>query len=223
MTSNRSVVENIGPYSFSAGPGEGITTDTILLVDFVLQGLFNERASVVDLGTGSGAIPLMLAARSAVRDIVGVEIMAEPFLEAQANVRRNNLSSRIKVLQMDCRELPQKYGAGSFSHVVANPPYLRDGSVRVSPVAERAAARTEIFGTLAEVLRVSSHLAGESGGVYLVFPVKRLTEMIVEIEGAELRPVRIKFVHAGRKKQCKIFLVEARRRGALKVEEPLFL
>ncbi|MFQ5441213.1 MAG: tRNA1(Val) (adenine(37)-N6)-methyltransferase [Thermodesulfobacteriota bacterium] len=223
MTANRPALENIGPYSFLYGPGQPITTDTLLLVDFVLQGLSDERGAVMDLGTGSGAIPLMLAAGSAVKDIVGVEIMSGPFKEAEANVRRNGLSSRIKILQMDYRGLPQEYEEGSYTHVVCNPPYLRAGAARVSPEEERAAARTEIYGGLAEILSVSRHLAGSSGGLYMVFPVRRLTELIIELERAGLRPVRIKFVHSGRKKECKIFLVEARKSGPLRVEEPVFL
>ncbi|GMR04716.1 MAG: methyltransferase [Thermodesulfobacteriota bacterium] len=214
-------VENIGPYSYMGGAVQGITTDTLLLADFVLP--VPEGATVVDIGTGGGIIPLILASRSPVKRIVGVDIMAGAALAARLNVERNNLSSRIEIIECDYRVLPERFAPGTFTHVISNPPYMKASCGRISVEKERAAARAEVFGSLAELAVVSAFLAGNSGSVYFVFPVKRLVEMISGLQKAGLRPVRIKFVHSGQKKACKIFLVEARARGGLKVEEPVFL
>ncbi|MEE9614911.1 MAG: methyltransferase, partial [Thermodesulfobacteriota bacterium] len=152
-------LEPLGPYTFiQKKAGYRVTEDSFLLAEFLPQP--GEKDTVVDLGTGSGVMLLLLAWKTGVERVVGVEAEGEAAETARGNVRANGLGSRVEIVEMDWRMAPSVYPEGSFSVVVSNPPYVKSGAGRVSPHPGRAAARTEIMGGLDELVRVSAHLAG---------------------------------------------------------------
>lgn len=209
--------EYIGIYRYArASAGQGITTDTLLLADFVLP--FKNRDSVIDLGTGAGVLPLIFAGRSDCRNIVGVEIDGVSAAAALDNVETNGLTGRIKILDMDLRRLPEVYEEGSFSVVVSNPPYVKAGAGRVSPVKERAVARSEQMCSLPELIKVSKHLAGKSGRICFVYPCLRLEEMLCALGSEGMKPRRLKFIRTKNDRTAKLFLIEAGAAGGCVVE-----
>lgn len=207
--------------------GQRLTSDTLWLSEFVLP--VKQDDSVMDLGTGAGVLPLIFAARADCANIKGVEVMDGAADAAQRNVETNGLSSRIEILKMDLRRLPEVYGEGSFSVVVSNPPYVKAGAGRVSPVNERAVARSEQMCSLPELIKVSKHLAGKSGRMCFVFPLLRIEEMLSTLGSEGLKPRRLKFIHT--KKEggvmpplpAKLFLIEAGATGGCVVEGPAVL
>lgn len=202
-------LEAIGPYSFiQKKAGNRYTADSILLVDFLLNSLC-KGSKVIDLGAGTGIIPLLIAAKSSVNDITGVEIMGECASLAERNVRLNSLSSRIKILRGDFRDLPAKYPEGSFNVVVSNPPYYRAAAGRQSQNQARRVGRSEVMGGLKDLLTASRHLAGRDGRMFFVFPVSRLQEMLHEMEALGLEPRRLCCGMAAKGKEPRIFLIEA--------------
>jgi tRNA1Val (adenine37-N6)-methyltransferase len=215
-------VEDLGPYKFfQPRLGHRLTNDPILLVDFLPE--LNEKDPVMDLGTGAGVIPLLLAWKTKARAITGVEVQAEEAAIARRNVEENGLQDRISILNRDFRGLPGVFPEGAFPVVISNPPYVKAGSGRVSPDKNRAAARGEVFGTLTDLVDVSRYLAGTDGRIFYIFTVLRLDEMLTELKRAGLRARRIKFVHTGPDKEARLFLIEAATTGELKVEGPVFL
>ncbi len=209
--------EHIGSYKYShASAGQGITTDTLLLAEFILP--LKDNDSVIDLGAGSGVLPLIFAGRSGCRDIAGVEIDAVAARFARQNVEANGLTGRIKILRMDFTELPEVYPEGSFSVVVSNPPYTKAGAGRVSPVRERAIARSERSCTLSALIKTARHLAGDSGRICFVYPCLRLHEMLSSLGSEGLKPRRLKFIHTKKEGQAKLFLIEACATGGCVVE-----
>ncbi|MBI5643885.1 MAG: methyltransferase [Deltaproteobacteria bacterium] len=215
-------VEKIGPYTFSQeGTGQRLTQDPMLLADFALP--LKKEDSVMDIGTGAGVIPLLLAWKSAVSEIVGVEIDGLAAELAVRNVEENRLASRIRIVKRDFRDLKEEFSEGSFSLVVSNPPYIKKGSGRVSPGKERAIARSEVHGELKELLAISKYLIGKGGRVCYVFPVARLFEMLKEVREAGLKARRLRFIHTSPKKAAKLFLIEAGYGGELFIEEPVYL
>ncbi len=214
--------EKLGPYDFiQKKKGTRLTLDTILLAEFLLP--LNESDSVIDLGSGTGAIPLILAWKTGVSRIEGVEVDDVAASIAQRNIGANNLSSRISITKKDFRDLPGLYPEGAFSIVVSNPPYVKAGSGRMSPARERAVARGEVMGELKDLIEVSSYLAGKDGLIFYVFPVLRLLELIGELKKRGLKARRLKFVHTNPDKPARLFLIEAGRTGGLKIEEPVFI
>lgn len=213
-------VEELGPFLFMQEKrGQRLTGDPVMLVDFVLP--LREGDRVIDLGTGTGAIPLLLSWKAPGARVTGVEVMAGPAAVASRNVEANGLARSVEIVRADFREL--EYPAGSFDLVVSNPPYVKAGSGRTGPDPVRTAARSEVHGGLRDLVRVSAHLAGGTGSVCCVYPVKRLDEMLCEFSSAGLRPVRLRFVHPGPGRAAELFLVEAARAGELTVEPPLFI
>lgn len=214
--------ENLGPYSFDQKKaGLRLTSDSVALAEFAARSI-TEKDNVADLGTATGALLLMLAWKTSAKGLLGVEVDVQACDGARRNVEANGLGGRVSVLNADYRDLPGMYAEGSFSVVVSNPPYTKAGCGRLSPKAARAAARSEVLGGLADLVRVSSHLAGEEGRTFLVYPVERLEELLAEAGKSGLLARRLRFIHAGKAKEAKLFLVELGRRGGLELEEPLF-
>lgn len=221
MPSKNSEIEKIGPYSFIQGSNQKVTNDPLLLVDFVLS--LNENDRVIDLGTGAGIIPFLLASKSSAKQIAGVEIDREACAIFEKNIADNGLEHRVEAVFADYRDLKSICKEGSFSLVVANPPYIKAGGGRVSPEKQRAVARSEVKGTLRELIDISKYLVGDKGRIAYVFPVARLFEMLDEVRRAGLKVRRLRFIHTSRMKKAKRFLIEAGQEGDIVIEEPVIL
>ncbi len=180
-------------------------------------------APVVDIGTGNGAIAIMLALRSSLKSIAGIEVQTELSELARRNVGANKLKERISIENLDYRELPARYKAGTCALVVSNPPYIKAGSGRVSGSASRHVARNEVYGNLTDLVRVSSYLVGGRGSICFIYPVKRYGEMLKELKQAELKVKRVRFIHSSPGGDAIRFLIEAGRTGGNVTEEPIFL
>lgn len=216
MNSKDTATEKIGPYSFIQGSNQKVTNDPLLLVDFVLP--LNDNDLVIDLGTGAGVIPFLIASKSRAKRITGVEIDREACSVFESNIADNGLEGRVEAVRADYRDLKSVFREGAFSLVVANPPYIKAGAGRVSPKTERAVARSEVKGTLRELIDVSKYLAGDKGRIAYIFPVVRLFEMLDEVRGAGLKVRRLKFIRTSRSRPAKLFLIEAGREGELVIE-----
>lgn len=182
--------------------GYRFTADSVLLADFVLP--LKPSDSVVDLGTGSGVIPLMLAQNTRIQNIIGMEIQEGLAAMARRNVELNGLSSRVKIIKGDFRT-----ETGAFSVVVSNPPYTKIVSGRVSPLSEKASAKMEISCCLEELVEASRRLAAGNGRIAYIYPLSRLKEMFSVLERNNLRIARLKIVEPKRGCKVKRFLIEA--------------
>lgn len=217
-------VDELGPYLFiQKKTGHRLTEDSVLLFDFLPRLCKND--SVIDLGTGTGALALILSSRTPVQRITGVEIDAPAASVARRNIAANGLEDRVTIIEGDYRDVAGRFPEGAFTVVVSNPPYVKAGAGRVSPTRGRDAARCELTGGLKDLVAASRHLAGERGRAYFVFPVARLFEMLRELKQAGFKTGRLRFVHTDKKKPARIFLIEAGRGAGLelKIEEPLYL
>lgn len=215
-------IEKLGPYFFAQKKaGLRLTNDSMALADFAAKSLTG-KDTVIDLGTATGALLFVLAWKTPAVKMTGVEVDGEAAEAAQGNVEANGLSGRVSILNADYRDLPGMYEEGAFTVVVANPPYMKAGAGRLSPKAGRAAARSEVKGSLAELVAVSSYLAGTGGKIFFVYPAARLSELLVEAQRNGLSVRRLRFIHTGKAKEASLFLVELGRGGGLEMEEPLF-
>ncbi len=215
-------VDTLGPYSFlQLHSGHKVTDAPFLLVDFLPT--LGAEDSIMDIGSSTGVIPLMLAWKTSVKKIVGVELQPQLVKTARANVEKNELGGRVQFLEGDYRDLPKRLPKGSFSFVVGNPPFVKAGTGRRSPNSSRDIARSEVFGTLTDILEVSAYLVGDYGRVAYIFPVIRLEEMLSGLVAAGLTPNRLRFIHTAPDKEASLFLVEASSAGVLEVEAPLIL
>ncbi len=215
-------LEKIGPYRLlQKGAGQKLTADSVLLADFLPP--LKESDNIIELGSGSGALLLLLAWKTKAFKIAGAEIEKESASVAAGNIELNNLSERVSVINRDYRELPNVFAQRSFKVVLSNPPYMKKGSGRISPKKERALARSEIAGGLEDLIKISKYLIGDNGKIFYVFPVSRLFEMLNRLREAGLKPLRLKFVRTSPLRPAKVFLIEAGRQGELKIEEEVYL
>jgi tRNA1Val (adenine37-N6)-methyltransferase len=202
--------------------GYRFSLDPILLCRFA-QGAEVEAA--IDLGTGSGVIPLVLARISAATRIVGVELQAGLADRARRSVELNGLAGRVEIVEGDVRTRSRELGAGRFDLVLSNPPFRQGGTGRIAPEAERAAARHELAGGLADFLRAAALLLRPGGRCCLIYLAERLTDLLVESRAAGLEPKRLRLVQSRCGEAARLVLVEARKGGrpGLVAEAPLLI
>ncbi|MBI5047795.1 MAG: tRNA (adenine(22)-N(1))-methyltransferase TrmK [Deltaproteobacteria bacterium] len=196
------IIQKKNGYRFSA--------DSVLLADFILP--LKSTDSVIDLGTGSGVIPLILAQKSSVQKIVGIEIQEGLADIAKRNVELNNLSSRIRITQGDLRDIIHNnlFKENSFSVVISNPPYGKPGSERISPCSEKAKAKVELTCDLAEIVKISRYLAAEKARIIYIYSVSRLRDMFSVMAENKLEIHRFEFVQPELGCRAKRFLIEIR-------------
>ena len=200
--------------------GYRFSLDPILLCDFAEV---KKGEHVVDLGTGSGVICLLLARLSQAANLTGIEINPELAERAQRNVLLNRLRERVEILHGDVRNIRNLLPPQSVQVVLANPPYREVGRGRIAPGDERAGARHELAGGLDDFLRAACFLLGNGGRFYLVYLAERLTELLNGMRACHLEPKRLRFIHSRHGEDARMVLVEGRRDGrpGVRIEPPL--
>lgn len=196
--------------------------DSLLLVDFAARA---RARACLDLGTGSGVVALRLLERGACARAVGIERQAELAAHARENARALGLEARFRLVEADLRRAVRAEPPGGFDLVTANPPFHRAKGGRPSPVAGRAAARTEGDTTLADFVAAARHALGHRGRFCVVVPAARFPELAELARQAGLPPKRARFVHAAPDRPAHLVLCEAAaaKPGGLVIEAPLFL
>ena len=205
---------------FQSRTGYRFSIDALLLACFV--GI-RPRDRIVDLGTGNGVIPLVLAHRQLSATVTGIELQSSMVERARRNVRLNALDERIEIIAGDVRDRRQLPGAGSFDLAVCNPPYRKPGSGRISADRERQIARHETSGDLGEFLGAAAFLLRNKGRMALVYAAMRCADLFFALRQARLEPKRLRMVHSFHDAEASLILVESVKggRSGLTVEPPL--
>lgn len=182
-----------------------------------------ERA--LDLGTGTGIIPLLLSAKTKGEHFTGLEIQTEIMKMAQRSVALNGLEKKIDIIQGDIKEASRIFGAASFDVVTSNPPYMNDAHGLKNTGDMKAISRHEVLCTLEDVVREGTKALKPGGRFYMVHRPHRLAEIITVMRQYKLEPKRMKFVHPFADKDANMVLIEAVRGGGawLKLEPPVIV
>ena len=182
-----------------------------------------ERA--LDLGTGTGIIPLLLSAKTKGDHFTGLEIQTEIMKMAQRSVALNGLEKKIDIIQGDIKEASRIFGAASFDVVTSNPPYMNDAHGLKNPGDVKAISRHEVLCTLEDVVREGTKALKPGGRFYMVHRPHRLAEIITVMRQYKLEPKRMKFVHPFADKDANMVLIEAVRGGGawLKLDPPVIV
>lgn len=197
-------------------------TDSVLLADFVNIGT---RRSGIDLGCGSGILPLLLLERSQALHMTGLEINPDAADIARKNISINSLSERCDIITGDIRLCRDSFRTGQFDLVVSNPPYFAAGSGLISPDEKKASARGELLCSLEDICRAASYLCRTGGAFCLVHRAERLADVICLLREKGFEVKRLRTVAHSREKEPSLVLIEARRGAAagLKIMPPLFI
>lgn len=196
--------------------------DAVLLSGFTRV---KDGEKVLDLGTGTGIVPILLEAKTKASHLTGLEIQPDSADMAQRSVLLNGLSDKIDIVQGDIREAAGIFPAASFDVVTCNPPYITDGHGLPNPEAPMAIARHEVKCSFRDVAAAAAKLLVPGGGFYLVHRPFRLAEIIVTLTSFRLEPKRMRLVYPFADREPNMVLLEARRggRSRLSVEKPLIV
>jgi tRNA1Val (adenine37-N6)-methyltransferase len=184
--------------------------DAVLLTDFAAV---RPGDTVVDLGTGSAILPLLLCARTERTIFHAFEIQPDMADMASRSVRMNSLAERIKVYEMDVSRAPDVLGFGQADYVITNPPYSRCGSSVLNRSAYKHIARHECEGGLKDFMLSASSLLRTRGRLAIVFPASRMLEIIDEMRGTYIEPKRIRLVYPKADRAPNLVLLEGVKRG----------
>lgn len=195
-------------------------TDAIFLSNIV-----KAKGKIVDLGTGSGIIPLRLINKKNINKIYGIEIQKEVADLAKKSIKLNNLDEKIEILNMDLKNLKDKFKKHSIDIVTCNPPYMKKGDALVNKEENFAISRHEIACNFEDILDVSAYLLKPLGKLYLVHRPNRLVDIFFYMRKYKIEPKWIRFVQAKREKRPNLILIEAVKNGKidLKFHDPLIV
>lgn len=179
----------------------------------------------VDLGTGCGIIPLILAHRSSTARLYGIEVQKDLAELASRNVRLNHMEDRITIVCGDMKDFRSCLEPGVVDVVFSNPPYRKVLSGRINPDPERAVARHEIKGTLADVVYVAEKLLRPSGRLLVIYPAERIADLLARMRAFRLEPKRLRLVHSRQNSDAELVLAEGLKQGnpGVKVVPPLIV
>jgi Predicted O-methyltransferase len=196
--------------------------DAVLLSGFaqVKQG-----ETVLDLGTGTGILPILLEAKTEGKHFTGLEIQPESADMADRSVQLNHLESKIKIVTGDIKDASKIFGASSFDVITTNPPYMIGQHGLQNTDDAKTIARHEVLCTLDDILRESAKLLPPKGRFYMVHRPFRLSEIMCKMTAYGIEPKRMKLVHPYIDREPNMVLIEGLRGGKprLKVEKPLIV
>lgn len=204
--------------------GYRFNLDPLLLAHFVAE-RGPCRGATIDLGTGSGIIPIVLARKFDEDSLTALELQPSLYALAERNVQRNRCEDRISLALGDLRAVDEKFPRASFGRVVCNPPFGKRLQGRVNPNEEKAIARHEVEVRLKDVADAASYLLEPRGSIAIVYPAARLGEAIACFREHKLEPKRLRLVHPRAGRPANRVLLEAvkgARSGAV-VPPPLLI
>lgn len=202
--------------------GYRFSVDAVLLAHYAKP---RKNDYILDLGTGCGIIPLLLAYRHPDINIYGIEVQKELADIAILNVKENCMENRIAILCMDMKELKHDTVPGPIDLVISNPPFRKADSGRINPDRQRAVARHEIKATLNDVVETASRILTVSGKFVTIYSAERTADILTQMKSVNIEPKYLRMIHSGLDTEAKLILLEGVKgaRQGLKIGSPLII
>ena len=196
--------------------------DAVLLSGYVSA---KRGEKVLDLCSGNGIIPILLAAKTQAERIVGIEIQKDVADLAKRSVAANDITDKVNIICADIKNTEEYLQAGVFDVVTCNPPYMIDNHGIKNPDSPKAIARHEILCNFEDVASVAERMLRPGGRLYLVHRPFRLTEIFATLCSHNLEPKKMKLVYPYIDREPNMVLIEAHLGGRrrLTVEKPLIV
>lgn len=196
--------------------------DAVLLSGFAKV---KEGERVLDLGTGTGIIPILMEAKTPGKHFTGLEIQPDSADMAARSVALNGLTDKIDIVTGDIKDASKIFGASSFDVITTNPPYMIGQHGLKNPDEAKAIARHEVLCTLEDIMRESAKILKPSGHFFMVHRPFRLAEIICMMHDYRIEPKRMKLVYPFVDKEPNMVLIEGIRgaKSRMTVEKPLIV
>lgn len=182
--------------------------DAVLLSNFAH---IKKDERVLDLGTGTGIIPILLTAKTEGKEFVGLEIQEESADMARRSVAHNHLEEKVEIVNGDIKEAASIFGPVSFDVITTNPPYMIGQHGIANPSDTKAIARHEVLCTLDDILRESARMLKPRGRFYMVHRPFRLAEILSKMVEVGIEPKRMRLVYPFVDKEPNMVLIEGMR------------
>ena len=197
--------------------------DAVLLSDFAKD--IRNNSTVLDLGTGTGIIGILLCAKTKLSKIYGIDIQKDVCDMAFRSVKLNNLENKFEIINTNIKELTNTFEEASFDAIVSNPPYKKDNSGLKNESETKLISRHEITASLENFILVSSKLLKSNGSIYMVHRPERLSDLFYLLKKYNLEPKKLRLVQSYQDSKPKLVLVKATKnaKSFLNIEEPLII
>ncbi len=194
--------------------------DAVLLANYALSAV-NSETKLLDLCSGTGIVPLLIAAKTECRELTGIELQADVADMASRSIELNHQEHRMKIIQGDLREIKQMGMDSSMNVVTCNPPYMNAGLKNSTD--RKLISRHEVMCTLKDVCYAAAYTLKSNGKFFMVHRPNRLVDIFNELRRAHLEPKRMRLVYPYENSEANMVLLEAVKGGRvqLTVEKPL--
>ena len=197
--------------------------DAVLLSDFAKE--IKNNSKVLDLGTGTGILSILLSEKTKLNKIYGIEIQKDVAEMASRSVKLNNLEDKVEIINKNIKELNTIFDKNYFDAIVTNPPYKKINTGKENDKTNKYISRHEVTANIEDFIKISFDLLKDKGSFYMVHRPERLSEIIYLLKKNKLEPKIIRFIHSNSKQEPKLFLIKAVKNAKefLKIEKPLFI
>lgn len=197
--------------------------DSILLSDFAKN--IKPNSKVIDLGTGTGILPILLSSKTKASKIIGIEIQPDVANMANRSVALNNLKNKVEIICENIKNLKSIFSLSSFDAVITNPPYKLLGTGKINESETKLISRHEVKANLEDFISISSYLLKENSSLYMVHRTERLVDVLCICRKYKLEPKELKFIQANCDKSSNLFLIKATKNAKpfLKIDKPLYI
>ena len=197
--------------------------DSVLLSDFAKN--IKRGSKVLDLGTGTGIIPILLCGKTELKEVIGVEIQKEVSNMAKRSSILNNLQDRFKVINENILSLNNLYKKQTSDVIVTHPPYKRKSTGIVNEEEKKIISRHETTANLEDFIKISRDLLKDKGEFYMVHRPERLVDILSLLRYYKIEPKEIRFVYSNINKQPKLILIKGIKNAKpfLKVNKNLYI
>lgn len=197
--------------------------DSILLTNFARN--LKKNSNILDLGTGTGIIPILLYGKAEFNKAVGVEIQEQVADMAKRSVMLNKLENKVQIICENILNLEKRYEKNTFDVIITNPPYKEKNTGLINEGKEKLISRHEITASLEEFIRISKDLLKDKGEFYMVHRPERLVDILNLMRKYKLEPKIIQLVYSNSDKPPKLVLIKCIKnaRPFLKFERNLYI
>ena len=197
--------------------------DSILLSNFASE--IKKDRNVIDLGTGTGIIGILLCAKTKISKMVGVEIQEEVYEMAKRSIKLNHLENKFEIINANIKELENKLEMGTFDAVVTNPPYKKNNTGLQNENEKKLISRHEITANLEDFIKIAAKLLKDKKDFYMVHRPDRLVDIIELLRKYKLEPKKLQLVYPKPEKEPNLLLIKATKNAKpfLKIEKPFYV
>lgn len=197
--------------------------DSVLLSNFA--GNIKKQSKVLDLGTGTGIIPILLCAKTQLKKVVGVEIQEEVYEMTKRSIELNNLNDKFEVINANILELNKIFNKNTFDVVITNPPYKKKNTGILNENNKKIISRHEVTATLEDFIKIAKDMLKDKGEFYMVHRPDRLVDIISIMRNYKIEPKQLRFVYSDKNQPANLVLVKGIKnaRPFLKIEKNLYI